>query len=91
MIADQIVAGIDVSKERLDVHVVPFGRVLSLANSDKGIAALVGRLRRMGVERVGLEASGGYERAAARALNSLSARLKEKFDPKGIFNPGKMG
>jgi len=27
----------------------------------------------------------------APAVAALSARLKEKFDPKGIFNPGKMG
>jgi glycolate oxidase FAD binding subunit len=25
------------------------------------------------------------------ALAALSARLKQQFDPKGIFNPGRMG
>jgi transposase len=69
MIADHSVAGIDVSKDRLDVHVAPTGRRLSLANSVAGQAQLVARLRQLGVRRVGLEASGGYERAAVRALS----------------------
>lgn len=69
MIADQIVAGIDVSKLRLDVHVAPMGRVLRAANTRQGIAQLVEQLRRLGVQRVGLEASGGYEQLAAQALS----------------------
>ena len=69
MIADQSVAGIDVSKERLDVHVVPSGRVLSLANSGPGLVRLIGQLRALGVQRIGLEASGGYERRAAGELS----------------------
>lgn len=69
MIADQIVAGIDVSKQRLDVHVVPSGRTPSTANSGPGLARLIGQLRALGVQRVGLEASGGYERQAAGELS----------------------
>jgi transposase len=69
MIADDGVAGIDVSKDRLDVHVAPSGHRLSLANTSKGHAQLIARLRQLAVRRVGLEASGGYERAAVRALS----------------------
>ena len=69
MIADQIVAGIDVCKDRLDVHVAPSGQVLSVANSEQSIAALGRQLRRLGVARIGLEASGGYERAPVRGLS----------------------
>lgn len=79
MIADQIVAGIDVSKARLDVHILPSGRVLSAANSGKGLASLIEQLRLMGVERVGLEASGGYERQAANGLSH--AGLKTHIVP----------
>ena len=69
MIADQIVAGIDVSKARLDVYVVPSGQVLSVPNNERGLAGLGSQLRALGVERVGLEASGGYERHAAGVLS----------------------
>lgn len=69
MITEPIVAGIDVSKERLDVHVVPSGQVLSVANSGPGLKNLIARLRALGVQRVGLEASGGYERRAAAELS----------------------
>lgn len=69
MITEAIVAGIDVSKDRLDVHVLPGAQVLSVANDPKGVARLVALLRRLEVQRVGLEASGGYER---QALNGLA-------------------
>ena len=69
MIADQVVAGIDVSKGRLDVHVLPSGGVLAVANSAQGLSHLVSQLRLLGVQRVGLEASGGYERQAVAALS----------------------
>jgi transposase len=69
MIADQIVAGIDVSKDRLDVHIAPLGRALSVENSPAGVSRLIGALRRFGVMGVGLEASGGYERVAVRHLS----------------------
>lgn len=69
MVADQIVAGIDVSKERLDVHVLPMGQRLSVANSRAGLIGLVSRLRALQVQQVALEASGGYEREAVRGLS----------------------
>jgi transposase len=68
MIADQVVAGIDVSKDRLDVHVAPSGQVFQVPNTERGITILLARLARLGVHRVGLEASGGYERTAVRQL-----------------------
>lgn len=70
MIADQNVAGIDVAKARLDVHVLPSGQVLSVANTAQGLAELCRQFRRLGVTRIGLEASGGYEREAARRLDA---------------------
>lgn len=62
------VAGIDVSKLRLDIAVGWDGPMLSLDNSATGHAELVAWLDGAGVERVGLEASGGYERAVAARL-----------------------
>lgn len=63
-----VVAGIDVSKDRLDVHLWPSGQNLSLDNTPPGVVELVDRLRPHGVELVVIEATGRYERRAALAL-----------------------
>ena len=62
--------GIDVSKERLDVHLLPEGEVFDVANDPEGIDALVERLLQGGVrpDLVVLEATGRYERPAATAI-----------------------
>lgn len=63
------VAGIDVSKDRLDVFVLPQRIGLHFDNAGRGISALRKKLQRCGVERVVLEATGGLEYPAARALS----------------------
>ena len=68
MTAALCVAGIDVSKARLDVFVLPQRQALGFANAAGGIGALRRQLQRRGVERVVLEATGGLEYPAARAL-----------------------
>jgi transposase len=63
--------GIDVSKARLDVHRHPDGAAFSVSNDPAGHRQLRGWMRRCGEPaalRVGLEASGGYEKPVARAL-----------------------
>lgn len=67
--AAQSVAGIDVSKARLDVFVLPQRHSMAFGNEAEGIEDLVLRLKREGVERVVLEATGGLEYAAARAMS----------------------
>jgi len=62
--------GIDVSKERLDVHFLPGGDRFAVANDDAGIGFLLEKLRARSVELVVLEASGRYERPAAAAVAS---------------------
>lgn len=62
------VAGIDVSKARLDVFVLPQRIGLAVGNDAEDIAVLSRRLKRLNVERVVLEASGGLEYPVARAL-----------------------
>lgn len=52
--------GVDISKERLDVHVYPEGESLRLANTPTGAAALVARFSGAAFA---CEASGGHERA----------------------------
>lgn len=62
------VAGIDVSKARLDIFVLPQRIGLAVGNGAGDIAILSRRLKRLNVERVVLEASGGLEYPVARAL-----------------------
>jgi transposase len=60
-------AGIDVGKLWLDAA-VDGGATNRVRNDAAGIEVLIGWLREHGVERVGLEASGGYEREARTLL-----------------------
>jgi len=64
----QCVAGIDVSKARLDVFVLPQRLAFECTNDEAGITMLRQKLQGLGVERVVLEATGGLEYCAARAL-----------------------
>jgi len=61
-------AGIDVSKARLDVALAEDDARLEAANGPEGFAKVIAWLEGHEVVRVGLEASGGYERAAATRL-----------------------
>src|SRR4051812_14574276 len=60
--------GIDVSKDRLDIMVLPEQQCLSVHNDASGWAELVERLRSFAIAAIGLEATGGYERGVMRAL-----------------------
>ena len=64
----QSVCGIDVSKDRLDIMVLPEQQCFSVRNDAAGWVELVERLRGFSISAIGLEASGGYERGAMRAL-----------------------
>jgi transposase len=69
------VAGIDVSKARLDVFVLPQRIALAAPNAAGGIARLRRRLQRSGVERVVVEATGGLEYPVARALSDAGLQV----------------
>ena len=60
--------GIDVSKDRLDVMVLPGQQSFAVRNDAAGWAELIARLHGFTIAAIGLEASGGYERGAMRAL-----------------------
>lgn len=72
--------GIDVSKDRLDVHVVPSGRTFTAQRDDKGLEQLAGDLRQFTPALVVLEATGGFEITVAAAL--AGANL-----PVAVVNP----
>lgn len=61
-------AGIDVSKAALDLDCLPHRAPRQFGNDEEGIAALVELLKGSGVERIVLEATGGYETNLAAAL-----------------------
>jgi transposase len=62
------VAGVDVGKARLDAAVHGLEGQTQVANGPAGLSELIDWLKAREVGRVGLEATGGYERQARQAL-----------------------
>ena len=60
--------GIDVSKDRLDVHVMPSRQSFAVARNGEGLDQLVSELRRLAPALIVLEATGGFEQIVAAAL-----------------------
>ena len=60
--------GIDVSKDRLDVHVCPSGEAFSIVRDAKGLQELVDRLRSVEPALIAVEATGGFEIIVAAAI-----------------------
>ncbi|MFO1084242.1 MAG: IS110 family transposase [Reyranellaceae bacterium] len=66
--------GIDVSKDKLDVHVLPSGQAWAVKRDAAGLAELCRRLEGMsGI--VAVEATGGYESVVAASLSSAGLPL----------------
>ena len=64
------VAGVDVGKAHLDVAIHGMEDAVRVANTALGVSELVGWLTARAVGRVGLEATGGYERQARGQLEA---------------------
>ena len=62
--------GIDISKAKLDIAILPSAERLSLPNSPSGIADLIARLILEPPELIVLEPSGGYELPVLLELNT---------------------
>ena len=75
--------GIDVSKERLDVHIRPSGEGFSVPRDGAGIAALAERLRAAAPALVVLEATGGFEATVAAGLAAAGL-------PLAVVNPAQV-
>jgi transposase len=67
--------GIDVSKDRLDVHLRPGGESFAVARDGEALAALVERLRALAPRLMVMEATGGYETVVASALGAAHLPL----------------
>ncbi len=72
---DAIYVGIDVSKDRLDVHVRPSGEAIAVARDGKGLEELVERLRALSPRLIAVEATGGFETIVAAAAASAGLPL----------------
>jgi transposase len=77
---EPIFIGIDVAKDRLDVHVRPSGEAFVVARDDEGLATLIQRLTALGPALIVLEATGGFEATVAAAIGA--AKL-----PLAVMNP----
>jgi transposase len=67
--------GIDVSKDRLDVHLRPSGRAFAVTRDGKGLEQLVDDLRTLAPALIVLEATGGFEIVVAAALAGAALPL----------------
>lgn len=65
-----VAAGIDVAKERLDIAVHGHKQSWRVANTPEGFCDLVKLMRQHQVVRIGLEATGGYERDVVESLRA---------------------
>lgn len=80
---DRIIAGIDVSKQALDIHLRPTGESFVLARDDGGITELADRLLAGGVDLVAVEATGGLEGIVVAALAAAGLAVV-------VVNPGQV-
>jgi transposase len=76
-------AGIDVSKDRLDVGLHPHGKAFTVARNAAGLAELVARLREIGPQVIAVEATGGFETV-------LVAELAAAGLPVVVVNPAQI-
>lgn len=80
---EAIFVGIDVSKDRLDVHVRPSGEAFAVTRDGKGLEALVDRLRTLPPTLIAVEATGGFETIVAAALAAAAL-------PLAVINPAQV-
>jgi transposase len=80
---DAIYVGIDVSKDRLDVHVRPSGEAFAVTRDGKGLEELVERLRALAPTLIAVEATGGFETIVAAAVAGATL-------PLAVVNPAQV-
>jgi transposase len=78
-----ICAGIDTGKRKLDIALDGSSEQLQVDNTPEGYKVLADWLRRHRVERIGIEASGGYEQAVV-------AELRRKRFVVVVFQPAQV-
>jgi transposase len=79
----QMFVGIDVAKDRLDIHVRPQAEAFAVARDGKGLEALVDRLRTLSPALIAVEATGGFEIIVAAAIAGAGL-------PLAVVNPAQV-
>lgn len=79
----EIVVGIDVSKDRLDIAVRPGGEAFVVGRDAAGLSALTERLAALAPVRIAVEATGGYETV-------VTAELAAAGLPVVVVNPAQV-
>jgi len=77
---ERIFVGLDVSKDRLDVHVRPTDDSFAVAYDEEGLTMLVSQLGLLQPTLIVLEATGGYEVKVAAVLANAGL-------PVAVVNP----
>src|SRR6185503_8075741 len=72
--------GIEVSKDRLDVHVRPSGEVFAVSRDSDGLEDIVTRLQTLAPRLIVVEATGGFETVVASAIGAAGL-------PLAVINP----
>jgi transposase len=67
--------GIDISKAKLDIAILPSGKTFTVANTSSGLAELIARFDLERPELIVLEPSGGYELPVLLELNAARQRV----------------
>jgi len=79
----QVVAGIDVAKNKVDVCIRSLSQRLTSPGTEQGRRELIAWLGKHGVGKAVMEASGGYERSWAKALREAGMEVRI-VDPKRV-------
>ena len=66
--AQHVFVGIDVSKDRLDVALLPLGENFAVERNAKGLNSLCAKLGALNPVLIALEATGGFETVVAASL-----------------------
>ncbi len=77
--------GIDVSKDRLDVHIYPVGESFGVPRNEEGMEQLVTRLKGHDLTVIAIEATGGFEMIVVAALAAAELPVAV-VNPKRIHN-----
>ena len=80
---DQVVVGIDVSKDKLDICLLPGGDLFVVSRNAAGLSELTERLKGLSVGVIAIEATGGFETVVAASLASSGL-------PVAVVNPAQV-
>ena len=82
-----VFVGIDVARDRLDVHLLPSGEAFAVTRDHAGLERLVARLDQAAPALVVLEATGGFEITVAATIAAEGLPLAVVNPPRSAPSP----